>query len=124
MATEIRPDPAVPGTFVVIEVALLEITGAKAALLKRTTLFPGVVEKLEPVIVTKAPMAPALGENPVIAGPALTVGTENASLLVADPLELVTAIVPVDAPGGTVATTLVLVEDETVAGTPLKATVF
>lgn len=58
------------------------------------------IRKPVPVIVTEDPIAPLVGEKPVIASGALTVKEPGE---VAVPLGVVTEIVPVVAPFGTVA---------------------
>jgi hypothetical protein len=65
---------------------------------------------LVPLIVTDAAGAPMAGVNPVIDGEPRGLPTVNDVLLVAEPVGLVTAIGPVLAPEGTVATICVAVE--------------
>jgi hypothetical protein len=69
------------------------------------------------------PATAEVGVKLVIVGALLAV-TVNAVALVSDPLGLVTAIVPVVAPDGTVTTRCVVDAELTDADVPLKATVF
>ena len=70
-----------------------------------------------PVIVTRAPGAPLVGENPAIVG-----ATAKFAVLVAVPAAVVTPILPNVAPAGTVA--VILVDELTVnaAAVPLNVT--
>ena len=102
------------GTVVLIWVS--EIT-LKVAVLLLKNLTDVVPVKLVPLIVTGRPMEPLAGESEVIAG--LSV---NVLALVAVPPELVTVILPVVAPEGTVAVILVLELMVNAAGVPLNAT--
>jgi hypothetical protein len=63
-----------------------------------------VVWKFVPVIVTGVPAAPIVGVKLVMVGALLEDVTVNGLPLVAEPDGVVTAIVPVVAPDGTVAT--------------------
>ena len=74
-------------------------------------------------MVTDVPMVATEGEKLEIVG-APGLPTINAVLLVADPLAVVTEIVPVVAPVGTIATSWVDDAEVTVALMPLKVTVF
>jgi hypothetical protein len=106
VVTEIRPEPMPLGTVVErdVEVAVLRIAGP---ILNRVAFLLGVVSKLVPVIVTAAPGVPMVGVKLVIVGIPLLAVTVKAVLLAADPPGPVTAINPVTAPPGTVATILV-----------------
>jgi hypothetical protein len=77
------------------------------------------VLKFVPVIITSAPTAPLGGLNPVIVGFPKTV--KSVELLMVTPL-VVTVIGPVVAPLGTVTVILVVVDEVTVAVTPLNLT--
>jgi hypothetical protein len=76
-----------------------------------------------PVIVTDVPATPVVGLKLVIVGVAETVTVKD-DPLVADPLGLVTPIVPVVAPDGTVTVSAVVDADVIDADVPLKVTVF
>src|SRR5688572_27110353 len=110
------PDVAVGDTVVPIEVDVAEDTCAWPTL-NVTRLCVVVVWKLVPVTVTAVPSTPMAGEIPLIVGAELT-ATVNDVLLVADPVGVVTAIVPVVAPDGSVVTISVVVDDVTVAAVP------
>jgi hypothetical protein len=71
--------------------------------------------RLTPVMVTKVPTDPLVGEKLVICGI-----TRNNLLLLSAPWEVVTVTKPVVAPLGTAAVRKVLVFTEGVAGVPLK----
>jgi hypothetical protein len=81
--------------------------------------FAAVASKFVPVTVTDVPMGPLKGENVVI------VGTKTVKLLLLVPVWLptVTAILPVVAAVGTVATICVVLAEVTVAAVPLNLTV-
>jgi hypothetical protein len=117
--TEISPvvDPA--GTVTERVVAVEAVTVA-AVLLNLTMLFPGVVLKSVPVIVTGAPIKPEVGVKEVI----VWWMTVKSSADDADTPPVPTEIFPVVAPEGTVVEILVLVDEITVADTPLNSTVF
>ena len=74
------------------------------------------------VMVTVVPAGPTVGVKPVIVGS--TAASANDVLLVAEPLGVVTVIVPVVAPAGTVVSIWLAVDDVAVAVTPLNCTVF
>jgi hypothetical protein len=82
-----------------------------------------VVLKFVPEIVTDVATTPCVGETLVIVGAADAL-TVKALALVAEPDGVVTTIVPVVAPEGTLVTISVVVEEVTVAAVPLKVTVF
>ena len=71
----------------------------------------------EPVIVTRVPGAPLVGENDVIVA-----ATAKFAVLVALPAGVVTPILPVVAPAGTVAVILMAELTVNAAAVPLKAT--
>jgi len=76
-----------------------------------------------PVIVTAVPAVPIVGVKLVMVG-AVEVLTVNGVPLVTEPPGVVTEIVPVVAPDGTLVTIRVGSAEMTVAATPLKVTVF
>jgi hypothetical protein len=98
-------------------------TAASAMLLNRIRLLPGEESKFVPVIVTAAPGAPIVGENPVIVGEELAAETLKLLALVAVPAGEVTVMGPVVALVGTVATICVEVEDVITALVLLNETV-
>ena len=77
-----------------------------------------------PLTVSAVPDAAVPGVKPLIVGAPLLPSTVNGVPLVADPIGVVTAIVPVSAPEGTAATIWVTDAVVTVAATPLNVTVF
>lgn len=111
----IFPVVAPTGTVVIIRPASEEVTVA-ATSLKKTD---GAGPKLLPVMVTVAPTAPLVGLKLAITGVGNTVKT--LALATVTPL-VVTVIVPVDAPAGTVVVILLVVDEVTVATTSLNAT--
>src|SRR5207253_1271477 len=121
VVTEIRPGVAPDGTVVAIVVVVEEL-GDTRAILNSNLSFATLLSKLVPVMVTAVPATPSVGVNPVIAG--VMELTVYGVLLVAEPLGVVTAIVPVVAPVGTVVSICVAVDDVTVAVTPLNCRVF
>ncbi len=82
------------------------------------------MSKFVPLTVTAAPGVPIVGVKPVIVGASAAVPTTKGVLLVADPSGVVTAIVPLVAPAGTLVVIDVAVDAVTVAGVPLNVTVF
>jgi hypothetical protein len=74
-------------------------------------------------MVAAVPAAPMVGEKDVMVGALLAI-TTNGVPLVTEPFGVVTLIEPVVAPAGTAVTILSLVEELTVAATPLNWTVF
>jgi hypothetical protein len=86
-----------------------ELTVKLALTPQKVTLV--VCLRLTPVMVTKAPTVPLVGEKPVICGI-----TRNNLLLLSVPREVVTVTKPVVAPLGTVAVTNALEFTEGVAG--------
>ena len=120
--TEKRPDATPVGTVVAREVALTDVKTVR--LMFRPSRFSaGVVSKLNSFTVTAVPAVPIVGENPEIVG-ASDAPTTNGAPLVADPFGLVTPIVPVVAPPGTVTTSCVVEAEVMDADVPLKVTVF
>jgi hypothetical protein len=117
--TVITPDTALAGTVTVILLGVEAVTTAILLLLNRTTLLAGVVLKLLPDMVTVAPTAPLAGLKPEMDGGGNTVKLEG--LFTVTPL-VVTDMVPVDAPEGTVVVILVAVEAVTTANVPLNLT--
>jgi hypothetical protein len=113
---EIGPEFAPEGTVVAILVDVAEETVAEVPL--NDTV--GVVIKLVPEIVTGVPEAPLVGLNPEIVGVGNTVKIDPEVRVT--PLTVI-EIAPVDAPGGTAVTMLVVVKEETEAGVPLNDTV-
>ena len=89
-----------------------------------TLLFASVVSKCVPVIVTAVPGTPTVGLNAAMVGTSGAAVTVKGVVLVAEPVGVVTVIGPDAAPDGTVVTIRVAVAETTVAGTPLKVTVF
>jgi hypothetical protein len=107
------------GTVAVIEVA--ELTVKEAGLLPSFTEVAPV--KFVPVIVTFVPGKPDVGVKPVIVGFGGVVVTVKFVELVPVPADVVTAILPVVAPLGTVAWMVVLVLTVKVeAARPLNVT--
>jgi hypothetical protein len=118
VVTEIFPDDAPEGTLVVMVSEVDAVTIATTPL-KSTTFSLAVVLKFVPVMTTSAPTAPLAGLNPVIVGFPKTV--KSFELVMVTPL-VVTVIGPVVAPLGTVTVMLVVVDEITVALTPLNLT--
>ena len=87
-------------------------------------LFSGVAEKFAPTIVTDAPTFAVAGVKSVIVGAAPAVMRTNCVSEVAVPPAVVTVIGPIVAPEGTITASDVAVAAATVAGVPLKLTVF
>jgi hypothetical protein len=75
-------------------------------------------------MVAASPTAPTVGLKLLIVGALLVAVTVKDALLVAEPDGDVTAIGPVAAPPGTVATIWVAADELTVAAVPLNVTVF
>src|SRR6266545_2364381 len=120
VVTEIRPDVALVGTLVEIEVAVAAVMAARVPL-NFARLLCVVVSKFSPVTVTAVPAAPIFGVKPVTTGP--VAATTNGTSLASEPAAMVTEISPVVAPAGTVVTICVSVAEETTAAVPLKLTV-
>lgn len=116
--TEIGPVVAPTGTTTIIVVAVAELTEAVVPL-NLTTFSAGALLKLEPVIVTVAPIAPLVGEKLINNGVCNTVKTEV--LVTVSPFTVI-EIAPVVAPAGTVVVMLVAVEAVTIASVPLNLT--
>jgi hypothetical protein len=120
--SEIRPDASGEGTETEIEVAVDEVTGAEVRLNFRESLA-AVISKLVPVTLMAFPATPLPGLKDVMVGaPDPPLMTVKEVVLLAVPEGLVTLMVPVVAPDGTVATSCVDVADVTVAWVPLKDT--
>src|SRR5215213_2559172 len=118
VVTLICPVLAPPGTVAMICVSFTTVN--VAALLPNFTRVVPV--KALPAIVTSVPCLPLGGEKPVIAGAAGAVVTVKLVGLVAVPAPVVTEIVPVVAPEGTVAVICVLEPTVKDAEVPLNAT--
>lgn len=117
VVTAIVPVVAPAGIVAVICVAEVAVKVVAAVPLKLTAVTP---VKFVPVIVTVAPFAPLEGVKEVMVGAGTTV---KLVALVAVPPGVVTAIVPVVAPVGTVAVIVVaFVALKVVAAVPLKLT--
>src|SRR6266545_4311450 len=99
VVTAIGPVVAPAGTVAVILVELLTVNEAGVPW-KATERTP---TKFVPLIVTRVPTGPEVGENDVIVGAPGPATTLNAFTLAAVPTWVVTAIGPVVAPTGTVA---------------------
>jgi hypothetical protein len=116
--TEIGPVVAPGGTVADMLVDVALVTTASVPL-NRTSLFAGVVLKLDPVMVTQYPDAPLAGAKPSITGFGTTV--KSWVLITVSP-PTVTETGPVVAPAGTVADTLFVVAPPTAAIVPLNRT--
>jgi hypothetical protein len=120
IVTTMGPLEAPVGTAATIWVGLQLVTVVAATPLNVTVPPTWVAPKFRPVISTEVPTGPDVGEILPMLGPGLE--TKKFAPLLATP-ETVTITFPVVAPVGTIATTLVEVqEDICVAGTPLKVT--
>ena len=115
VVTVILPVVAPAGTVAVIWVSESMLPEAVTPL----NLRPVVVAKPVPVMTTVSPTCPEVGENDVIVGP--EPNTVKLAELVAVPAEVVTVILPVVAPVGTVVVIWVSESMLPVAATPLKA---
>jgi len=121
--TDIGPEGVTLGTVVFKLVVVPEVTGLMVLLNLR--IFPeSPASKFVPLTVTVVPGVPMVGVKPVMVGAPVEAVTVKAAALVADPPGAVTPITPVVAPVGTVATIWVVVDEVTLAETPLKVTVF
>ena len=118
-----RPEEALDGTLVVIEVDVAETTVGKLAF-NITRLFEATVSKLVPEIVIEVDASPRAGLKLVIVGCPLFAVTVKVADDDADPAGEVTLIVPLVAPAGTMTTNSVAVAELTTAVVPLKRTVF
>ena len=119
LVTEIFPEVAPLGTPVTMAAFEITVKGALTPL----NLTCEVPEKLKPVMVTAVPILPEEGVKLVMAGAVCTTVTVKLLLLVAVPPGVVTLILPVVAPDGTVA--VIWVPETTVndgALVPLKLT--
>src|SRR5712692_5582670 len=117
------PDPQTLGVLVARPVAVEARVFTEVPLILIVSL-PGVERKLVPVMVMGTNDSPIVGVNETIVGSPGGGVTVKLEPLVTVPLELVTVIVPLVAAAGTVVTIWVLLEEVTVAATPLKTTVF
>jgi hypothetical protein len=108
-----------PGGTVVVMVLVVDSLTTAVVPLKETILSPGLVLKFVPEIITVAPTAALIGLKLVIAGVGRTVKVE--ALVNVTPL-VVTEMVPVVAPEGTVVVMVVEVDALTTAVVPLKET--
>jgi hypothetical protein len=118
VVTEIRPVVAPGGTVAMTRSSLTKLNAADTPF-KRTAFTP--VNRF-PLTVTAVPTFPLVGEKLLIVGPLpLTVKFEE---LVAVPAPVVTVILPVVAPEGTVAVTRSSLTKLNAADTPLKRTAF
>jgi hypothetical protein len=118
--TSTLPVVAAPGTWTTI-LALLQLVGVPNAPLKLTVLVPCVLPKPDPLTVTDVPTSPDDGEVLVT----LSVGevTVNSMPLVGcSDWDAVSTMLPVVAPGGTTAHTVVLFHVVAVANDPLNVT--
>jgi len=116
-----RPEEALDGTLVVIEVDVAETTAGKLAF-NVTRLFEATVSKLVPEIVIEVDTGPRAGLKLVIVGWPLFAVTVKVADDEADPAGEVTLIVPLVAPTGTMTTNSVAVAESTTAVVPLKRT--
>ena len=116
-----RPEEALDGTLVVIEVDVAETTVGKLAF-NVTRLFEATVSKLVPEIVIEVDTGPRAGLKLVIVGCPLFAVTVKVADDEADPAGEVTLIVPLVAPAGTMATNSVAVAELTTAVVPSKRT--
>src|SRR6266478_4628008 len=117
VVTEIVPLLAPAGTVAVIWVAELTVKLALVPL-NATVVAP---VRVVPVIVTEVPAEPLVGLNPVTVGAGRV--TVKLAVLVAVPPGVVTEIVPLLAPAGTVAVIWVAELTVKLALVPLNATV-
>jgi hypothetical protein len=115
--TRIFPVVAPKGTGAVMAVAL-QLVGVVVTPLNVTVLDPCVEPKFPPVMVTGVPRAPKSGESEVING---TVATVKKTGLLGVPT--VTTTLPEVTPLGAGTTTLVVLQLDGVAVTPLNVTV-
>lgn len=116
--TEIFPVDAPEGTLVVMVSEVDSVTVATTPL-KSTTFSLAISLKFVPVMITSAPTAPLGGVNPVMVGFPNTV--KSFELLMVTPFVVIETL-PVVAPLGTVTVMLVVVEEISVALTPLNLT--
>ncbi len=100
VVTAIVPVTAPVGT---VAVTLVDETTLNVVAVVPSNLTAVAPVKFVPVIVTDVPTGPEVGENDVIVGAAAV--TVNVPELVADPPGVVTVILPVVAPVGTMAST-------------------
>ncbi len=121
--TDICPDPVLPGTLVLRLAAVADVTG-EAELLNLRLFLEGTVSKLVPLTVTDVPGVPIVGMKLVIVGAPVEAVTVKTLALVEDPPGAVTPSTPVVAPAGTAVTIWVVVDEVTLAETPLNVTAF
>lgn len=122
VATEIWPEVPLGGTAAEMLVGVAEVTAASPTL--NFVRSFAATSKFVPAIVTAVPGVPIVGVKLEIVGPPLApAATVNGLALVAVPFGVVTAIVPVVAPAGTLVTSCVDVAELTVAFVPLTVTV-
>jgi hypothetical protein len=123
VVTDSLPEVPLDGTAKVIPVDVTEVGTAAKITLNSGSSFDGVGSKFVPVTDTDVAEMPIVGVKLVIVGvpfdAVMVKGVEG----VTDPAGLVTVIVPVVAPEGTVVTIWFAVADVIVAAVPLKLTV-
>jgi hypothetical protein len=96
------PEVALEGTVVAMLVPVADVTSAKFTL--NLVLSLEGISKFVPEIVTALPATPMVGENPEIVGAPVEAVTVKLELVVNVPAGVVTLIVPVVAPEGTLVT--------------------
>ena len=101
---EMCPEPAAAGTVIVMLVDVTDVGKAAGVMLRTSLSFCGAPSKFAPLIVTAPPGAAMTGAKLVIVGAADAAVTVKFEALVAEPAGEVTAMGPVVAPLGTVAT--------------------
>lgn len=116
VVTENLPVVAPLGTVAVIWLALFTVNDAAVPLRRRLFAFM----KLVPLMTTVAPTCPLVGLNPVMAGAGRSTVTLKLAAELALPLAVVTEILPVVAPFGTVVMTCVALLTVKEAGVPLN----
>jgi len=89
-----------------------------------TVLLAETASNFVPAMVTAVPTFAIVGLKLLIVGAPLSDVTVKGALLVAVPVGVVTLIVPVVAPAGTVVTNWVVLANVTVAAVPLKLSIF
>jgi hypothetical protein len=118
--TLILPVVAPVGTVAVIDVAEFTVNEVAFVVLNLTTVVP---QNFVPVIVTLAPIGPAVGVNELMVGAAGAVSTTKSATLAVSASGVRTVILPVVAPVGTAAVTVVSVRPVSVGWlVPLKST--
>jgi hypothetical protein len=116
--TLILPVVAPVGTVAVIDVAEFTVTEVAVVALNLTVVVP---QNFVPVIVTIVPIGPAVGVNEVMVGAAGAASTVKSATLAVSGSGVWTVILPVVAPAGTAAVTLVLVRPVSVVWLPAGA---